>query len=155
MDEWKKLEEAVHELSSEVFYNYYGIAYSDDEGKEYRPENIKIALAFLPMFKDVCGSVYPVPSVRTFPEGWVEFLWMKRDPLRRVKCCISAEEKIVDVSKYTGQVKPFGQGDKAGTYLDWTDTGYGLFAFTLEDQSNKGKIEETLQSFLKDVFTLE
>lgn len=147
MDEWKKLEEAVHELSNEVFYNYYGNEYSDDEGKEYRPENIKIALALLPVIKDMCGSVYSPPTVRTFSEGGVEFRWMKRDPLCKVTCHISAEEKLVDVSKCTGQIKPLGKG---WNYLDFTDSVYTSFAFTLEDQSNKDKIKETLQSFLKD-----
>lgn len=135
MDEWKELEWAVHELPYTIFYGDNGVDYSADEHEEYRLESIKLALELLPVIREACGSVCPVPEVCVSPEGPVRFRWIKRDPLRQVACYTSAEDKIVGIMKCIGQV----------------GSTWESFVFTLEDQFNKEKIKETLQRFLKDV----
>lgn len=131
--EWKKLEEDVSKLANLVFYDYYGNEEEEDEGKDKRPANIEMALALLPVLKDACSVCPMVYSARW---GTVTFQWTNQHTLSFISCGLHAESK--------------GREVNICKYIIHGGNAFRYFAFTKEDQSNKDKIKETLQSFLKD-----
>lgn len=132
-DEWKKLEEEVSKLVDLVFYDDYGIEEEEDEGKDTRPANVKLALALLPILKDASSVCPMVCSARW---GSVTFQWTNRHTLSFITCHLHAESKGCEVN--------------ICKYIIHGADAFRYFAFTLEDQSNKEKIGETLRIFLKD-----
>lgn len=133
MEEWKKLEEDVSKLTDLVFYDDYG-SEEEDEGKDTRPANVELALALLPLLKDACSVCPIVDSARW---GSVTFQWTNPHTLSFVTCDLHAKSK--------------GREVNICKYIRYRGNAFRYFAFSKEDQSNKEKIKETLQSFLKDV----
>ena len=136
---WSALKESVSKLSGVILNNDNDSDQEEDTGQEYRPKNVKIALALLPVFKETCGSVYPLPAVHTFCDGSVRFTWTNRQTLSAVTCSIRFEEKgyEVDLSKY----------------IVHKDAVFEFFPFSVDNQSNKESIGKVLSAFLSDLFS--
>lgn len=135
---WEALEESVSKLT-DVVLSDDSDQEEEDANQEYRPENVKIALALLPVFKETCGSVYPLPTVRTSRDGSVRFTWTNRQTLSAVTCSIRFEQKEyeVDLSKYIAH----------------KDAVFQFFPFSMDNQANKESIGKVLAAFLSDVFS--
>lgn len=139
--EWKIVENAIHKLVTTVPKSLY---YDDsdeekDKNRESRLENVKLALTLLPVLKDKCSSIYPVPDVYTLPEdGSIEFAWTNLQSHDRVTCSIRIQSKgrEVDIAKYPTRSKP----------------AFQTFSFTIDHRSNEDSIVKTLQSFLSVIF---
>lgn len=136
---WKALEESVSKLSTVVLSEDNDSDQEEDVGQEYRPDNVKIAMALLPVFKETCGSVYPLPTVCTSCDGSVMFTWTNRQTLSAVTCSIRIEQKEyeVDLSKY----------------IVHKDAVFQFFPFSVDNQANKESIGKVLSAFLSDVFS--
>lgn len=133
---WSALKESVSELSEVILNNDNDSDQEEDTGREYRPKNVKIALALLPMFKETCGSVYPLPAVRTSCDGSIEFAWTNRQTLSRVVCFVRSEEKEREVSI----AKFVVHGEKA----------FEDFPFSVDNQASRESIRKVLLSCLTD-----
>lgn len=136
---WSALKESVSKLSKVILNEDNDSDQEEDTGREYRPKNVDIAVALLPVFKATCGSVYPLPTVRTSCDGSVRFTWTNRQTLSAVTCSIRFEEKgyEVDLSKY----------------IVHKDAVFEFFPFSVDDQANKESIGKVLSAFLSDVFS--
>lgn len=136
-EEWKELENTISEMST-IILSDSDSEQEEETGRIYRPKNVKIALALLPIFKDTCGSVYPLPKVRTFHDGSVRFRWTNPQTLSAVTCSIRIEETDyeVDISKY----------------IVHGETTFNLFSFSVDNQENKEFISKMLAECLKDAF---
>lgn len=134
--EWKELENTISEMST-IILSDSDTEQEEETGRIYRPKNVKIALALLPIFKETCGSVYPLPRVRTSHDGSIKFRWVNRHTLSAVTCSIRVEEEYeVDISKY----------------IVHGETTFHLFSFSVEHQENKEFIAKMLAECLKDAF---
>lgn len=125
VDPWEALRESVLNVEPEIDNEV------DDGGKEYLPDSIHMALALLPVIKEVCDLGYPLPTVRAKCYGTVQFTWTNQLTLFNVFCYIDGETNGVSLLREGHQVR--------------------YIRFTQENQPYKDDFKETLLRYLKDV----
>jgi len=127
-DEWEKLGPSLDKLVDEV--------YEEDEGKEYRPDNIKVAKGMIPLLKAGLSPRFPAPIVRTAYDGSIEFVWINKESL--VTCCVQAECKDdeIDILKHIPGHEPI----------------YRLLPYSPGDRMQELVIVTVLQCYLGDAY---
>lgn len=140
---WNALEDSIHKLATTVprslYYDDDDSDEDEDKNRESRLENVKLALALLPVLKATCGSVYSVPVVRAPCYGSIEFAWTNQQTLSAATCSIRIEEKEREV----GIAKYIIHGEKAIRF----------FPFSADNRISEDSIGKTLQGFLSDVLS--